>query len=292
MLWYLLVRFALCGLQALPLEAALRMSRALSRLASRVDRPHHRRAMEHIRLAYPDALDNRQVEAMAHGVFETIVRHVCQVIHMVRRRRLLLPTLQGADTLLNAYALGRGVVIVTAHLGPFGLFNLIPRHLNLRTVVVLKRQKNRRLLGWVSRVLLDQLGVEMVLKPDAPKLIPEFLRRGYLIILFADQRPSGGGFSDTFLSRPAMVAAGPTIFAKRYKAPIVVASITTDARGRNVARFEGPVSAEGSLEEVTRRWNRILEERIREHPEQWAWMHRRWRDKSASAPLPEPAAIA
>jgi lauroyl/myristoyl acyltransferase len=46
----------------------------------------------------------------------------------------------------------------------------------------------------------------------------------------------------------------------------------------HVVRFDGPVSTDGSHEEISQRWLAILEARIREHPEQWMWMHRRWRD--------------
>jgi len=42
-------------------------------------------------------------------------------------------------------------------------------------------------------------------------------------------------------------------------------------------RCDGPVDPVGSLAEITRRWMAIIEARIREHPEQWMWMHRRWR---------------
>ena len=47
--------------------------------------------------------------------------------------------------------------------------------------------------------------------------------------------------------------------------------------GAVVCRFDGPIPASGTLADISQRWLDVLEARIREHPEQWMWMHRRWR---------------
>jgi Kdo2-lipid IVA lauroyltransferase/acyltransferase len=125
-----------------------------------------------------------------------------------------------------------------------------------------------------------------VVKKEARDRVPDLLQEGRVVVLFADQHPRKGGFPATFFGHPVNAAAGPAVYAKRYGTPLIVATSALHSDGTHVVRFDGPVPIEGSHEEISQGWLSILEARIREYPEQWMWMHRRWREL---APVVGPA---
>lgn len=283
---YLLARGGLAALQAIPFEWALAAGRAAGRLIYLLDAPHRRRTVDHLRLAYGARLSPERARRLARQAFEYIGRHVAEVVHSPRRADVGL-RIEGADVMRSSLADGRGVIAVSAHLGSYGLLARVVRPLGLRACVIVKRQKNLRVLDWGRRYLDRHFGVDVVVKSEARDRIPEILRSGAALLLVADQHPSTGGVPAVFFGRPIQAVAGPAIYAKRTGAPMVLVTIARHDDGLHRARFEGPLSADGSVEEITQRWVSALEARIREHPEQWMWMHRRWRSAGGNSKLPE-----
>jgi KDO2-lipid IV(A) lauroyltransferase len=182
-----------------------------------------------------------------------------------------------AGILREAYARGRGVVLVSAHMGCFSRMVAVPRLLGMKGAAIMKRQRNSMLLDWGREFLKRRFDLDVILKTDARDEVQDHLQSGSLVGFFADQHPRTGGYSADFFGRPVEVAPGPAIYAKRYKAPLVVLTCVSLPDGTHAVRCDGPVDPVGSLVEITRRWMAIIEARIREHPEQWMWMHRRWR---------------
>jgi len=127
-------------------------------------------------------------------------------------------------------------------------------------------------------------------KSEALEKTPSRLRAGRVVLFYADQHPIAGGVPATFFSRPVEAATGPALFARRYRAPLVVVTASVASDGTQDVRFDGPVSTEGSLSEISQRWLDLIESRVREHPEQWLWMHRRWREPAAAGLEPVEAA--
>jgi KDO2-lipid IV(A) lauroyltransferase len=274
---FLAARAFLAVLQSLPYDLSLRTARSLARLAFRFDTTPKRRTLEHLRLAYGGSLEESRVEEIARGAFETLALHAAETAHLFRRARHRV-RIENAELLTRAQALGRGVIVVSAHLGCFVRMVIIPRSLGLNAAVIMKDQKNSRLLQWGIGELKRRFNLDVVLKKKARDELGPLLREGRVVALFADQHPRQGGVPTTFFGRPILAAGGPTVYAKRLKCPLLVFTAARDAEGTHVLRFEGPVSTEGSLQEVSQRWLDLLERRIREVPEQWMWMHRRWRD--------------
>src|SRR6185503_7828266 len=112
--------------------------------------------------------------------------------------------------------------------------------------------------------------------------------QGSLVGFFADQHPRSGGVPAVFFDQPVLAAAGPAICARRYHAPLVVLTLASRPDGTHTVVVDR-IETTGSVTEVTQRWTSVLEARIREHPGQWMWMHRRWRDADLPAPVQEPA---
>jgi lauroyl/myristoyl acyltransferase len=273
---FAVLRGLLAGAQAVPAGACSGLARAAARAAYHLDGRHRRRAESHLRLAFAGARAESEIRRISRRCFEELAGNAAAFVRLLRGDR---PTIafRGEEIIRSAHAAGKGVVVVSAHLGPFTLLGCLSRQLGIPATVVLKRQKNARLLSWFAGAVRSRFGVEILPKPEAPARAPGVLRQGRALVLFADQHPISGGIPATFFARPVEAASGPAVLAKRYGAPLVVLTIARGEAGVPLARFDGPVPLSGSLGEVTQRWLDLLEARIREHPEQWMWMHRRWR---------------
>jgi KDO2-lipid IV(A) lauroyltransferase len=274
---YLLIRALAATLQAIPSRACTSLMTALARLVFRLDARHRRRAIDHLRLAYGEELTESAAEAMALRVFEHIGRHAVEFAHAPRRAKKGI-RLHGPQVLLDAVRGGKGVVLVSAHLGYFTVLAPVLQSLDIRSTVLLKRQHNERLLHWFQGCLLNWYGMDSFVKSEALEKTPGRLREGQVVVFFADQHPVLGGIPAAFFSKPVEAATGPALFARRYRTPLVVVTLSVGADGCQDVHFDGPVSTEGTLAEISQRWLDLLEVRIREHPDQWLWMHRRWRE--------------
>ena len=286
---YFVVRALLAALRCAGYPASLRFADWVARLAYRYSATPRERALHHLNLAYGGAQGREEAEKVARGVFRTICRHIAEVAHATRQARIGL-RIENPELLKDAYARGRGVVVVSAHMGCWIRMAVIPRVLGVRAAVVMKKQRNDALLQWGIRYLKLHFDMDVVQKKDARDQIVQYLQEGGIVTLFADQHPRKGGFPGRFFGREVTAAAGPAVYAKRFDCPLLVFTAARHADGTQVLRFDGPVSTEGSCEEVSQRWLDLLEARIREHPEQWMWMHRRWR--GAGTEMPDRSAAA
>jgi KDO2-lipid IV(A) lauroyltransferase len=234
------------------------------------------RTEENLRQAFGAGLSPGQCHALTRRVFQVFGRNVAEVASLTHRPFEGLEVLN-PGILQEAYAQGRGVILVSAHMGCFSRMVAVPRLLGMKGAAILKRQRNSMLLDWACDFLKRRFDLDVILKTDACDKVQEHLKRGSLVGFFADQYPRNGGYPAEFFGRPVEVAPGPAIYAKRYDAPMVVLTCVSQQDGTHAVRCDGPVDPVGSLADITRRWMAIIEARIREHPEQWMWMHRRWR---------------
>lgn len=277
---YFIVRVLLAVLRSLSYPASLRLARELPGIVYRFNTTPRERALHHLRLAYGNAMGAEQGGRIARGVFATISRHVAELAHLTRRTTSGL-RIDHPEILQDAYARGRGVVLVSAHMGCFSRMAVLPRLLGVRAAVIMKRQRNVALLQWGIRHLKRHFDLEVIRKEDARPRAVNLLREGRVVVFFSDQHAINGGFSARFFGREVEAVRGPAVYAKRLDCPLVVVTASLQPDGTHVLRFEGPLSLEGSPEEITQRWLDVLEARIRDHPEQWMWMHRRWRGAAA-----------
>ena len=279
LLEFIAARFFLAAMQAMPYDLSLRLARSLARALFWFDITPRRRTIAHLQLAYGDAMGPDQLRGTARGVFETMLVHAAEAAHVFRKgfHRLRF---ENGDLLREAYAKGRGVVVVSAHMGCFIRMAVIPRLLGVKAAVIMKSQKNARLHQWGIGELKRRFDLDVVLKKKARDEVGARLGAGQVVGFFADQHPRNGGFPARFFGHDILAATGPAIYARRFGCPLLVFTAAQERDGTHVLRFDGPVPTEGDYPEVSQRWLDLLEWRIREHPQQWMWMHRRWRTAS------------
>lgn len=283
---WLLVAAAAKVFAWLPESAAYTVGEGAGRLAFRLDRRHRRIAEENLSRAFPEQYPPHALTALARAVFENLGR---TAVDVARSDRLIhAPTqdvlvMEGRDRILEARRRGKGVLFITAHFGPWELLPLIFALTSGWGNLVARPLDNPRLDEFLTR-LRERGGNRVIRKRDAVHAVLQALRRGELVGILIDQHISEReGVVVPFFGQPASTASAPALIAMRSGAAVFPAGTLREGRGRYRVRIaeEVPVRRSGDrkadLVENTARFTAAIEALIRERPDHWFWVHRRWK---------------
>lgn len=280
-------------LRVLPRRASLGLGAALGWLAGSVLRVRRRVVDENLSRAFPQASSawRRRVAAASyrHLGRESVMTFLLAGVSAERIRDMT--RVEGLAELEEALARGKGVVMATGHLGNWELGAAALAARGIEVDAVVQVQRNRRFDAELRRAR-EGLGVNVMSKQAAPRGVLASLRRGRLAALVADQNVLRAGIFVDFFGIPAATAKGPAIFALRTGAPLWAgAALRIPGHAGRYRVVMLPVRAEltGDQEEdilrLTRAHTALLEEWVREAPEQYFWQHNRWKTR---LPIPEP----
>jgi KDO2-lipid IV(A) lauroyltransferase len=242
-------------------------------------------ARANLRLAFPEK-SGRERRRIARGCFVHLARSAVEFLRLPGLDRGKVEKLlehQGWEHYQRAMQQGRGVIAVTAH---FGNFDLLACTQALRGVPlhVLTREQH---LGGFNRYWMSvrrKLGVGLLPVRDSALRIHRLLKQGQVVAMVIDQHVSGSrGILVPFFGRPASTVHAPALFAIATGAPLLPVTIERLPGGRHRVTFDPPVSVDGTggrdgeVLRVTAELNRWLEGKIRARPDQWLWIHRRWK---------------
>jgi KDO2-lipid IV(A) lauroyltransferase len=284
---YLLVRSLICLIQALPWSVACRLASGLAWLAYRVDRRHRQVAEENLRHAFPDQTDPVERTRMVQAVYH----HFCTVLmEIVFLGRLIHPTnwrrhyqLANGRALVSVLLSGRPFLFVTGHFGNWevtgymvGLLgfpgNSVARPLDNPYLDRLMRRSRER----TGQSILDK-------NKDFDKMEAILANRGPLGML-ADQDAGQRGLFVNFFNRPASTYKAMALLALAHNAPLVVNGTYRvgpaplyEIRTEDVIEPGDYRDRTDAVAAITQRLTEGLERLIRRHPEQYFWLHRRWK---------------
>ena len=271
--------------QALPHRTALAAGAGVGGLFHDLAGVRREHAVRELRRAFPE-----RSEAWAKATARQVYRHFGMVAVELAR----LPKLRGAglhrwvimegvEHLESAAAAGRGTLVISGHLGNWELGGAWVSNAGYPATYVVAPQSNSRI-----EELLDELrrsaGIEIVKRRDATRQIMKALRRGRFVALLIDQDGGPGGEFVPFFGRLASTFRGVAVFARKMRPAIIFYSSYRDKEGRIHGRFE-PVEfiptddMEADIHNLTADLTARLEAEIRRTPEQWLWLHRRWKTR-------------
>jgi len=188
---------------------------------------------------------------------------------------------RGIEHLEKAAAAGRGMLLLTAHLGSWEL--LATSHVFGRwPVSVMVRPLDSPLLDRLVERFRLKCGVELIAKRRGLREALDALRRGRMVGLLLDQNASRReGVFVPFFGTPASTSRGLALISLRSGAPVLPTFIRRLPGGRHVVEVEPPISppADRDVVAYTAAFNRAIEAAIRRAPEQWFWVHRRWKTR-------------
>lgn len=246
-----------------------------------------RRTLEHLRLALGSELSRDRIREIARGTFQSLAMSGIECLrleHVGAERILERIEIQGWEHVEDARKGGRGGIFVTGHLGNWELCAVYVALRGLPMNVVARRiyveALDDQLVSMRSR-----MGVRTLYRDQSMRSMLRCLQRNEFLGILPDQdvRRIGGIFVE-FFGRLAYTPVGPALLALASGAPLLLArDIRQGIRHR--ITVDPPVYAdrdaprEAEVRRLVSLYTRRLEEFVREHPEQWVWMHRRWRTK-------------
>ncbi|MDD3148213.1 MAG: lysophospholipid acyltransferase family protein [Candidatus Riflebacteria bacterium] len=196
---------------------------------------------------------------------------------------------EGLENLQAALAQKKGAIIVSGH---FGLWEIIPPWLALHgfgVTTVVRRQNNPYVDAWFEE-MRQKHGARTTDSGYGIREILKSLRKGDILALMIDQDNGKQGIFVPFFKRWASAPTGPAQIALKTGAPIVPLAIFPDYEKQHLIKIWPPIypgdfsNDVAGQQQLTAKFTAILEEIVRKKPENWFWLHRRWKTQPADAP--------
>lgn len=225
---------------------------------------------------------------IADGVFRSLGRVLASVARFPKLNRENIHQYiryEGLENYSAAKAKGRGVLIPTAHLGNWELSAFAHAYMTEPMHIVVRPLDNPRLDAWVER-RRGLSGNFIIGKKEAARGILRAVQAGDAVGILIDQNvvPAEGVFID-FFGRKACAGTAFVKFARRSGAPVVPGfALWEEAESRYVLRFYPEIEITGDVAVDTQRLHSFLEGVIRRYPDQWLWVHRRWKTRPPGEP--------
>ncbi len=288
---YLAVRVVVCFLQALSFRAACQVANGLAWLVYHVDHRHRLVALDNLQHAFGDG-DAAERDRLVRAIYRHFCTMLMEIIHLPRmlhpqnwKQHMSIANHQGALSVLLS---DRPVLIVSGHFGNWEMGGYIIALLGFRTHAIARPLDNRYVDAFLRR-FREHTGQKVVDKDDYHKIEKVLAKKGILLTL-GDQDAGRKGLFVDFFGRPASTHKSVALLALEHNVPMIVltsARAPGSAASSDSLRYDGAVADVIDPEEyndrpdavpaLTQRFTTALERMIRLHPEQYFWLHRRWK---------------
>ncbi len=241
-----------------------------------------KRALQHLTLVFKEKGD-AWVRRVARRSFMHLGKSLLEVILMDTGRLTRIVDFQGGEKLRDAIALGKGVVYVTGHIGNWELMGgavAVRYSVSVVAAPIEPEEVNDMIVE-----LRAGMGVRTILRgrPGASRELIRVFKENRMLGILIDQDTDVESVFVDFMGRPARTPTAAASMAIKFGAPVLFGSIRRGEDNRHTVTVEGPLDLirtgddEKDVIANTAMFTKMIEARILENPEQWVWMHRRWR---------------
>jgi KDO2-lipid IV(A) lauroyltransferase len=291
---YLILRIAVCTIQSLSYHAGCSIAAVLAWLAYRIDKRHREVARDNLRQAFPARYTEAELNELVRGVYRHYCSLLIDIIHLPRklnphtwRRHLEIPQIrQVVDGLIS----GRPLLLVTGHFGNWEAGGYTLALLGFTTHAIARPIDNPYVDEFL-RSFRERTGQRILAKKGDFEQMQAILAGNGLLATLADQDAGPRGLFVDFFGRPASTHKAVALLAMEYRVPLMVIGIR---KLPGVLRYRLlvedlilPEDYEGQRDAartITQRYTAALERIVRAAPEQYFWLHRRWKHVPKKSP--------
>ena len=239
---------------------------------------------QNLMLTFPEK-SLSEIDTIARQVYRNQAENVIEMLRLPMIKTTadaaLLLDIDASEVLAKTIVQKKGGVLLSAHFGNWELFGLCAGLLVTPTTIVVKRLKNAAIDQQIN-TWRTMHGNRIVYKGQALREGMRTLKNGGILTVLGDQSDPGGSFYTEFLGRRTSVFLGPAYLALKAGVPLFVGMCRRIGDGRYIVECEeidmtGLGTAKTDAEELARRYTKVLERYIYQYPEEWFWLHNRWK---------------
>ena len=279
---YLLYRAGLAVVAALPLRLLFDFGQFVGVCAWMFSGKYRRLATRNLEIAFANEKSPRELRQLVRRHFQRLGANLlcsAKLTQMSPEKILERVEVENTESMAREFRAGVPVVLVLSHLGTWEVFaQLMPKFFGfVRGASVYQGLGNRFVDKHVRRTR-SQIGLELFNRHDGFEPVIELLRSGGGVGVLSDQHAGDHGVWTPFFGRLASTSPLPALLAKRTRAALIAAGVYTIGRARWRMVFTERFDETGaSVAVLTSTINRVIEEQIRRAPEDWFWVHNRWK---------------
>jgi len=277
--------FRLLGL--IPRKWAFRLCNCLGHLLFLADKKHREIVLNNLTRAFGREKNRYEIKMLAKQVFKNALQTVFEIgwsLNLDEKRLMEYFTIEGRSHIKNAYEKGQGVLVLTGHFGNWELLSVVGAMLAY-PLSVLYRPLDLKPLDRFFVKFRTRFGGKLIPLKRSMFDILKSLGRSEMVVLLMDQNVDWyeGVFVD-FMGHRACTNKGLALIALKTKAPVIPAFLVREKEGFT-AKFlpEIPLIISGDktrdVEDNTRQYNQVIESFLRRYPDQWFWLHQRWKTR-------------
>lgn len=244
---------------------------------------------EHLKLAFGETLTTAQRQAIMCGVFLHLGQAAMEWMILPRLSDEALQRLihcEGLDHVKQALAHNRGMIALTGHFGNWELIPIYLRSLGFKGGVLARQLRHPEYESFLIN-MRKKRGVSTLARSGSLKEVAGMLKANQIVGVMPDQDiDSLDGIFINVFGHPALTPVGPAALSLMTGAPIVPCFMIREGDHFRLA-IERPLAVpvandrKEAMRLLTQAWNEVVESYIRRYPEQWMWMHRRWKTQPA-----------
>lgn len=260
--------------------------KTLGTLIYYTDFPHRRIVKRNLKFVYSEWNDE-EISKVARSIFQNVGITLFEILQMAffsKEDFLRNIRIRGEEYLNNAVAGGKGVIIISAHLGNWEAASLFsPCYFGYPVTVVARNIES----GFANRWMLkfrSRFGNSVIDKEGALPEMTNTLRSGKILALLIDQGTKRSeGVELLFFGKNVTVTPAAAMLALRCKSPVLPVFCVREDDGKLTIIIEPPVqlirtnNLRDDLKTNTQAMTDIIEKAVRKYPDQWLWLHKRWK---------------
>ncbi len=223
------------------------------------------------------------IHRTARRCFMHLGKGLLEIMLMTPRRLEKVIEFRGEENLLAAISIGKGVIYVTGHIGNWELMgHAVAARYNLSVIAapIEPEQVNNMIVD-----LRAGMGVKTILRgrPGASRELVRVFKENRIMGILIDQDTDVESAFVDFMGRPAWTPTAAASMALKFGAPVIFGYVHRSKNNRHTVIIEGPLNLiqtgdrDKDVIANTAMLTKMIENAIQKNPEQWVWMHRRWR---------------
>lgn len=241
--------------------------------------------INNLKIAFPEN-DIHTIKKLSFKVYLSFLITFVEILsipYLKREEIINAVECSNPELIVEKYHEGKGVILLSSHFGNWEFIAIsVAMQINLPFSVVVKPLRNNLVYQWMNRAR-TRFGNEIVPLGISIRKTYQTLKEKKIVALVADQRGPAEGIRVNFFGTMVSVYSGPAALALKTGAPIICG---IPVRGKDykyrttlveISQSDLPDNEEEKIREICQRYTSYLEKVIRENPEQWLWMHKRWK---------------